>query len=61
MLLGQEDGVSGIDGEIKTTPFNMKEELEEGHFDTDGNFHWNKDNSIRDNWQENIDWMKVYK
>ncbi|KAK6643617.1 hypothetical protein RUM43_005127 [Polyplax serrata] len=58
-IVGQEEGISGTDGTIKITPFNMKEELEEGHFDTDGNFHWNKDNSIKDNWQDNIDWMEV--
>jgi len=37
----------------------MKEELEEGHFDIDGNYHWKKEGEIRDNWLENIDWVKV--
>jgi hypothetical protein len=37
----------------------MKEELEEGHFDTDGNYHWKKEGQIKDNWLENIDWIKV--
>ena len=37
----------------------MKEELEEGHFDTEGNYHWKKEGNIRDNWLENIDWVKV--
>jgi CD2 antigen cytoplasmic tail-binding protein 2 len=56
---GQEEGAAGFDGEVKITPFNMKEELEEGHFDTDGNYHWKKEAAIRDNWLENIDWVKV--
>nr|CAD7459669.1 unnamed protein product [Timema tahoe] len=59
---GQEDGVAGFDGETQITPFNMKEELEEGHFDTDGNYHWAKDKrELRDNWLENIDWIKPVK
>lgn len=37
----------------------MKEEMEEGHFDTEGNFHWDKASEIKDNWLENIDWMQV--
>lgn len=39
----------------------MREELEEGHFDADGHFQWNKDNDIKDNWLDNLDWIKVYK
>lgn len=81
---GEEDGISGMDGEVKVTinsrsilcvpwlisfqcifiqvtPFNMREELEEGHFDADGHFQWNKDNEIKDNWLDNLDWVKVYK
>lgn len=45
--------------EFQVTPFNMREELEEGHFDADGHFQWNKDNEIKDNWLDNLDWMKV--
>lgn len=57
---GQEDGIAGFDGEVQITPFNMKEEMEEGHFDTEGNYHWKKDGKlIRDNWLENIDWVKI--
>jgi len=57
--VGQEEGAAGFDGEVRITPFNMKEELEEGHFDTEGNYHWSKEGKIRDNWLENIDWVKV--
>lgn len=37
----------------------MKEELEEGHFDTQGHYHWKKEKEIRDGWLDNIDWVKV--
>lgn len=37
----------------------MKEELEEGHFDAEGHYQWNKDNDIKDNWLDNLDWVKV--
>lgn len=57
---GQEDSTADFDGNVRITPFNMKEEMEEGHFDTDGNYHWKKDAKlIRDNWLDNIDWVKV--
>lgn len=57
--LGQEEGVVGQDGEIRITPFNMQEELEEGHFDKEGMYHWKKEKDVQDNWLENIDWCKV--
>ena len=38
--IGQEAKTAEFDDEIKLTPFNMKEELEEGNFDTDGFYHW---------------------
>ena len=37
----------------------MKEELEEGHFDQEGHYIWNKDKEIKDNWLDNIDWIKI--
>lgn len=59
---GQEEGIAGMEGDIQITPFNMKEEMEEGHFDTDGMYHWKKDaKMIKDNWLENIDWLKIHK
>ncbi|XP_065355902.1 CD2 antigen cytoplasmic tail-binding protein 2 homolog [Calliphora vicina] len=58
---GEEDGVSKVQDEVKITPFNMREELEEGHFDKEGNYHWNKSNDIKDNWLDNIDWVKIQK
>lgn len=48
-----------MDGEIKLTPFNMKEEQEEGHFDAEGHFQWDKSrNEVRDNWLDNLEWVK---
>lgn len=43
------------------TPFNMKEELEEGHFDGDGHFQWKKNKEIKDHWLDNLDWVKIQK
>ncbi|XP_060644618.1 LOW QUALITY PROTEIN: CD2 antigen cytoplasmic tail-binding protein 2 homolog [Drosophila nasuta] len=56
---GGEEGVGKVVDDVKITPFNMREELEEGHFDKDGHYHWNKDTEIKDNWLDNIDWVKV--
>lgn len=53
------DEASGSETTTGFTAFNMKEELEEGHFDTEGHYIWKKDNDIRDNWLDNIDWLKV--
>lgn len=56
---GEEDGVDRQEGEQKMTAFNMKEEMEEGHFDKDGHFIWNNEKEIQDNWLDNIDWHKI--
>ncbi|KAK3084487.1 hypothetical protein FSP39_014283 [Pinctada imbricata] len=56
---GQEDAtIESYEG-IKVTPFNMKEELEEGHFDKEGTFIFDKQDEIKDHWMDNIDWVKV--
>lgn len=39
---GQEDPTIDSYEGIKVTPFNMKEELEEGHFDKDGMYIFDK-------------------
>ena len=39
---GQEDETIDSYEGIKITPFNMKEELEEGHFDKDGMYIFDK-------------------
>ncbi|KAK7078865.1 CD2 antigen cytoplasmic tail-binding protein 2 [Halocaridina rubra] len=57
---GQEEGTLDFEGENRITPFNMKEELEEGHFDGDGFYHFKKEtDKIKDAWLEDIDWIKV--
>lgn len=49
--------------DIKITPFNLEEELEEGEFDRAGNFIFRrekeKDEEEDDNWAETIDWSGV--
>ncbi|KYM95164.1 PREDICTED: CD2 antigen cytoplasmic tail-binding protein 2 homolog [Cyphomyrmex costatus] len=56
---GTEDGPSAPEANVGFTAFNMKEELEEGHFDKDGHYLWKKEKQIRDNWLDNIDWVQV--
>lgn len=56
---GEEDGIDRQEGEQKMTAFNMKEEMEEGHFDKAGHFIWNNEKEISDNWLDNIDWQKI--
>ncbi|XP_058115859.1 CD2 antigen cytoplasmic tail-binding protein 2 homolog [Anopheles ziemanni] len=56
---GEEDGIARTDGEVKITPFNMKEEMEEGHFDVDGHYLWKKTAEVKDHWLDNIDWVKL--
>ncbi|XP_043787766.1 CD2 antigen cytoplasmic tail-binding protein 2 homolog [Apis laboriosa] len=56
---GAEDGPSASETNVGFTAFNMKEELEEGHFDKQGHYLWNKEKEIRDNWLDNIDWMQI--
>ncbi len=56
---GQERATIDRDGDIRITPFNMDEELEEGHFDTEGTYIPNKTDDIHDNWLDRIDWLQV--
>lgn len=61
---GEEAGDERVDAEeeIKFTPFNMKEELEEGHFDHMGHYHFKKgDERHLDNWLDDVDWVKIKK
>jgi len=57
---GQEDGCEDYEGETTITPFNMKDEMDEGHFDGDGFYRFQKEsNDLKDPWLEDIDWAKV--
>ncbi|KRX52441.1 CD2 antigen cytoplasmic tail-binding protein 2 [Trichinella sp. T9] len=59
---GQEEKTIDFDEEIKITPFNMLEEMDEGHFDSEGNFIFNRNSEdLKDAWLDNIDWGKVKK
>ena len=58
-LEGQEDATIDYDEGIKITPFNLKEEMEEGHFDAEGNYFEKKEEVIRDEWLDSLDWVKV--
>ncbi|XP_029996786.1 CD2 antigen cytoplasmic tail-binding protein 2 [Sphaeramia orbicularis] len=56
---GQEGATIDYDEGVSITPFNLKEEMEEGHFDSEGNYFIKKEQQIRDNWLDNIDWVKI--
>lgn len=56
---GQEEETVDYDDGEKITPFNMKEEMEEGHFDKQGNYFFKKDAEIKDAWLDNVDWKKI--
>lgn len=59
IALGEEEGISGQDDGVPLTAFNMREEMEEGHFDKQGHFIWNNEKEIRDNWLDNINWQQI--
>ncbi|XP_012681357.1 CD2 antigen cytoplasmic tail-binding protein 2 [Clupea harengus] len=56
---GQENATIDCDEGVPITPFNLKDEMEEGYFDAEGNYFVKKDAEIRDNWLDNIDWVKI--
>ncbi|XP_045141822.1 CD2 antigen cytoplasmic tail-binding protein 2 [Echinops telfairi] len=56
---GQEAATLPSEGGVRITPFNLQEEMEEGHFDADGNYFLNREAEIRDSWLDNIDWVKI--
>jgi len=56
---GQEEATVDFDDDIQITPFNMRDEMEEGHFDANGTYIFDKTKEIQDSWMDNIDWVKV--
>ncbi|XP_021093120.1 CD2 antigen cytoplasmic tail-binding protein 2 isoform X2 [Heterocephalus glaber] len=52
-------GVGDETDEDEVSVPKKKEEMEEGHFDADGNYFLNRDAQIRDSWLDNIDWVKI--
>ncbi|KAI9099822.1 hypothetical protein DFS34DRAFT_648769 [Phlyctochytrium arcticum] len=62
---GQEletDFGADADGEIKITPFNMKEELQDGNFDESGHYIRKRDElSMHDKWLQNLSTEEIAK
>ncbi|XP_003383440.1 PREDICTED: CD2 antigen cytoplasmic tail-binding protein 2-like [Amphimedon queenslandica] len=59
-LGAQEETTIANDGDIKLTPFNLEEEMEDGYFDAHGNYYEKADpNAIQDTWLEGVDWAKI--
>ncbi|KAM4531317.1 CD2 antigen cytoplasmic tail-binding protein 2 [Odontesthes bonariensis] len=56
---GQEGATIDFDEGVPITPFNLEEEMQEGHFDSEGNYFIKKEKEIRDNWLDNIDWVRI--
>nr|ACQ58674.1 CD2 antigen cytoplasmic tail-binding protein 2 [Anoplopoma fimbria] len=56
---GQEGATIDFDEGVSITPFNLDEEMQEGYFDSEGNYFIKKEEQIRDNWLDNIDWVRV--
>jgi len=56
---GQEDETIRHDDGITVTPFNLNDELEEGHFDAQGNYIPKKDEEATDQWLDSADWDNV--
>uniref|UniRef100_A0AC35TI03 GYF domain-containing protein n=1 Tax=Rhabditophanes sp. KR3021 TaxID=114890 RepID=A0AC35TI03_9BILA len=60
VVKGQEAATIDMDGTTKITPFNMKEDEEDGDFDHYGNFIRRKDEgSFQDKWLETVDWKAI--
>jgi len=49
------------DGDTKITPFNLDDELEDGKFDSEGNFVFNKPDDEKDAWADSINWDQLEK
>ncbi|KAM6957892.1 LOW QUALITY PROTEIN: CD2 antigen cytoplasmic tail-binding protein 2 [Aplochiton taeniatus] len=56
---GQEGATIDCDEGVPITPFNLDEEMQEGYFDSEGNYFIRKEEDIRDNWLDNIDWVRI--
>lgn len=61
LFSGQEGATIDCDEGVPITPFNLEEEMQEGHFDSEGNYFIKKDTEIRDNWLDNIDWVITHR
>lgn len=65
ILKNQKAATITRDGDIKITPFNLQEELEEGEIDGAGNYVFSKrsprDEEENDNWAASVDWDAIEK
>ncbi|XP_033126622.1 CD2 antigen cytoplasmic tail-binding protein 2-like [Anneissia japonica] len=59
LVEGCEDRTLESEGGMKLTPFNLKEEMQDGYFDKEGNYFEKKEDEIRDSWMDEIDWVKI--
>lgn len=62
MLRAQEPATIAQYDDIKITPFNLEDELEDGEFDKAGNFIFRReetDEEKNDTWAESVDWAAV--
>ncbi|CAM4852836.1 unnamed protein product [Rotaria socialis] len=59
--IGQEQATIGFDNDVKITPFNIDEEMEDGHYDESGCFQWKKKDKeeVHDAWLDEVDWTNV--
>lgn len=59
---GQEEKtIDFSEGGLRVTPFNLEEEMEEGHFDAEGHYIADKDpDNVDDSWLETVDWKEVH-
>jgi len=60
---GAEDSDVGdeLNEDVQMTPFNLKEEMSSGRFDSNGFYQPNKEEDITDNWMEDVNWAEVKK
>lgn len=57
---GQEEGEIRREQNVTITPFNMNDELEEGHIDKDGMYIFKKQvDQVTDHWLDNIDSVEL--
>lgn len=65
ILKSQEPSTIDRYDDIKITPFNLEEELEEGEIDETGNYVFSKrsleDDEENDEWAESVDWAAIEK
>jgi len=56
------DELNEVDSDrVEMTPFNLKEEMSSGRFDSAGFYQPNKEEDITDNWMEDVNWADVKK